>query len=95
LPQRKILSNHNIRFYQTNKQLFSHTMNSLLKLLASLLLVAALMSQAFAASAAAPRSAGSSLTRRTTLVRFMETLHVFEDIPDDVRINIVLNMEGF
>ena len=49
-------------------------------------------------AAAVARSGGSSvpLVRRTALWRLVDNvLHVPDDVPDDVRINIVMNMEGF
>jgi hypothetical protein len=67
-------------------------MNSLFSLIFALLLVALTCHQ----NAFASRSNGPSLQRRrTTLSRLMQKLNVPDYIPDDVRINVFLNMEGF
>jgi hypothetical protein len=61
-----------------------------------LLLVVLLSCPGTAAASAARSSAASTFGRRTVLSRLMDNmLHVPDEIPDDVRINIVLNMEGF
>ena len=74
-------------------------MMSCYKLLTAFLaLLLVLQATPSAAAAVARSSAGSSapLVRRTALWRLVDNvLHVPDDVPDDVRINIVMNMEGF